>query len=205
MKIVSRAEAKAAGLKRYFTGEPCKHGHVEARITINGTCVQCAADKIARKKAADPTYNSRASKAYKAKNGYVKKGYVPPSLTESLQKRKQKQLDWQNGWRSANKGAAREKDREYAKKHPEKAAAKTALRRARKKQQNCNCCTRADFVGIYEWARFLDCEVDHKIPLAAGGVHCRHNLQILSREEHQRKTRADRKFIAEYKRALSKA
>ena len=28
IKIISHAEAKAQGLKRYFTGKPCKHGHV---------------------------------------------------------------------------------------------------------------------------------------------------------------------------------
>lgn len=33
--------AKAAGLKRYSTGKPCKHGHVAERMTHSGTCVPC--------------------------------------------------------------------------------------------------------------------------------------------------------------------
>lgn len=37
----SRAEAKAKGLKRYYTGEPCKNGHVESRIVSNQICVAC--------------------------------------------------------------------------------------------------------------------------------------------------------------------
>jgi 5-methylcytosine-specific restriction endonuclease McrA len=36
----TRAEAKATGAKYYFTGEPCKHGHVAARKT-KGACVDC--------------------------------------------------------------------------------------------------------------------------------------------------------------------
>lgn len=36
----TRAEAKALGAKYYFTGEPCKHGHVAPRKT-KGACVVC--------------------------------------------------------------------------------------------------------------------------------------------------------------------
>ena len=36
----TRAEAVASGAKYYFTGQPCKHGHVAARKT-KGSCVEC--------------------------------------------------------------------------------------------------------------------------------------------------------------------
>lgn len=36
----TRAEAKAQGAKYYFTGEPCKHGHIAPRKT-KGACVDC--------------------------------------------------------------------------------------------------------------------------------------------------------------------
>ena len=36
----TRQEAKATGAKYYFTGEPCKHGHVAPRKT-KGACVEC--------------------------------------------------------------------------------------------------------------------------------------------------------------------
>lgn len=39
-KIISRADAKAAGLNRYFTGRPCKNGHV-AEHHIAGGCLAC--------------------------------------------------------------------------------------------------------------------------------------------------------------------
>jgi hypothetical protein len=39
-EIISYQEAKARGLKRYFTGKPCKRGHVVERRVITG-CVEC--------------------------------------------------------------------------------------------------------------------------------------------------------------------
>lgn len=36
----TRAEAKALGATHYFTGEPCKHGHIAPRKT-KGACVEC--------------------------------------------------------------------------------------------------------------------------------------------------------------------
>lgn len=44
MDVISRAEAKARGLKRYFTGKPCKHGHVAERGLANRACLVCHAE-----------------------------------------------------------------------------------------------------------------------------------------------------------------
>src|ERR1700733_13696758 len=41
MKIISRQEAKQAGLARYFTGQPCKRGHVAEGKVNNLNCVKC--------------------------------------------------------------------------------------------------------------------------------------------------------------------
>lgn len=40
--IISRAEAASRGLRRYFTGKSCSHGHISERSTVNGTCCSCA-------------------------------------------------------------------------------------------------------------------------------------------------------------------
>ena len=42
--IISCAEAKAQGLKRYFTGKPCKHGHVAERSVGSSNCIACLQD-----------------------------------------------------------------------------------------------------------------------------------------------------------------
>lgn len=41
MQIISRDEAISQNLKHYFTGKPCKHGHVVERNVIGRTCVTC--------------------------------------------------------------------------------------------------------------------------------------------------------------------
>ena len=48
MKIISYKLAKDKNLKRYFTGIPCKHGHIADRLTSNRCCLEC--QKIAEKK-----------------------------------------------------------------------------------------------------------------------------------------------------------
>jgi len=62
-KIVSRKDATVRGLKKYFTGKPCKKsGHVCERA-LNGNCVAC-------KKEYDIKYsreNAEAITAYKGK------------------------------------------------------------------------------------------------------------------------------------------
>ena len=37
----TRKQAKAQGLKHYFTGVPCKNGHISQRTTLDYTCVVC--------------------------------------------------------------------------------------------------------------------------------------------------------------------
>lgn len=39
--VISRAAARAAGLKFYFTGHPCKKGHVCRRRTTDRRCLSC--------------------------------------------------------------------------------------------------------------------------------------------------------------------
>jgi glutamate dehydrogenase/leucine dehydrogenase len=41
MKLMKRMDAARAGEKLYFTGKPCKNGHLEHRYTSTGICVAC--------------------------------------------------------------------------------------------------------------------------------------------------------------------
>ncbi len=43
MQIVSRQEAIAAGSDRYYTGQPCKRGHLALRNTKTKVCCDCLA------------------------------------------------------------------------------------------------------------------------------------------------------------------
>lgn len=42
MTPINRKEAARLGLQRYFTGKPCKHGHVSERYVASKQCVSCA-------------------------------------------------------------------------------------------------------------------------------------------------------------------
>lgn len=41
MEVINRKDAKAAGLKRYFTGISCPNGHRVERFVSTGGCVEC--------------------------------------------------------------------------------------------------------------------------------------------------------------------
>lgn len=43
--IIDRYEAVAQGKKRYFTGKPCKRGHLCERRTCSGLCIDCTNPK----------------------------------------------------------------------------------------------------------------------------------------------------------------
>src|ERR1700744_6069952 len=41
MELISRKDAAKLGLKKYFTGEPCKNGHNCERYVTSGSCQEC--------------------------------------------------------------------------------------------------------------------------------------------------------------------
>ena len=73
MATVTRKEAVAQGLTRYFTGKPCKYGHVTERLVSNRKCVACAQAATKQWMAENPEKrleNRREYRvAYRAKNG----------------------------------------------------------------------------------------------------------------------------------------
>lgn len=42
MEIITRQEAIAQGLRHYFTGKPCKHGHLSKRSVNTWICQECS-------------------------------------------------------------------------------------------------------------------------------------------------------------------
>lgn len=43
-ELLTKKKAIEEGLKLYFTGVPCKHGHIDPRYTASGVCRQCHRD-----------------------------------------------------------------------------------------------------------------------------------------------------------------
>lgn len=54
--VISREAAKAQGLKRYFTGEPCRNGHVAERYVCDTRCVECEREQKRKRRAANPAW-----------------------------------------------------------------------------------------------------------------------------------------------------
>lgn len=48
-KIIQLKEARLMGLSRYYTGKPCKFGHISERYTSTSQCVMCASGTNADK------------------------------------------------------------------------------------------------------------------------------------------------------------
>ena len=51
MEVITRQEAIAQGLRHFYTGEPCKRGHMSERYTVNGACAQCTKESTKRRMA----------------------------------------------------------------------------------------------------------------------------------------------------------
>lgn len=39
--IITKRDARAAGIRHYFTGQPCKRGHLRERFVSTGQCIDC--------------------------------------------------------------------------------------------------------------------------------------------------------------------
>lgn len=58
LTIVTREQAIALGWRYFYTGAPCRRGHIVARYTSNGACFECKREnerlRPRRKRAAPP-------------------------------------------------------------------------------------------------------------------------------------------------------
>jgi 5-methylcytosine-specific restriction endonuclease McrA len=182
----TRAEAKATGAKYYFTGIPCKHGHVALRQT-KGTCVECVKlewqrsnEKRARYFTA---YNQRES-VKDAKHEWYhrnKDAVIARAATTPLEKKREYQLAWKTKnivWVRADTKARRRKHRE---------ATPPWLTRAQK----------SDIRQLYQIAITMtkttgeQYVVDHIVPLRSPvvcGLHVPWNLRVITQEENLQKS-----------------
>ena len=163
-KIISRKEAKAQGLTRYFTGEPCKHGHVAERMTSSGACHTCLSSS----------------------------NRLHDKTPERQQRLKDNGFKAQLKWNRNNREKLRKATSNWTKANKEAKAVSVNARRRRCRVNGVDGIE--DIKAIYKEAQRLNQEaghiayhIDHIIPLAKGGAHHPDNLQILSAEENLKK------------------
>jgi len=168
MELVSYEYAKENGLTRYFTGKPCKHGHVSEWIVLGKACVECV--KLAKKKwySKNREHAICMAKQWRTKNPELAKKTV-------------------NGWREKNRvryGAYMAKasiERYVAKSQREPSWSNKRL-----VDSYYNVCS--FFNEINGYAKY---HVDHVIPLRGNnvsGLHVHNNLQIITASENKAKS-----------------
>jgi 5-methylcytosine-specific restriction endonuclease McrA len=92
--IVTRKQAKALGLVRYFPGSTCKHGHVTERLTSNGSCLECCRLNTVAKYQANPAADLAKQKRYREEHPEraavrkARKYAADPALAERMSLRR---------------------------------------------------------------------------------------------------------------------
>jgi Na+-translocating ferredoxin:NAD+ oxidoreductase RnfC subunit len=191
MEIISPKEAASLGLKYYFTGKPCKHGHTAKRRVKSGECSECSRlarkswgqsnpDKILKYRRDNKSRLLVLDKEYKKKNPEKTKAVAK----KCREKNRSKYLIGQRLWASQNK----EKRKQYSQSNLAVYAAHAAKRRAKMKNATPLWFEEDAIEKLYGLAQEMTVEmgeeyhVDHIVPLQSEivcGLHCLANLQIL--------------------------
>lgn len=182
----TRAEAKAAGASHYFTGEPCKHGHVAPRKT-KGACVECLKvewDRTAQTRAEYFRQYNQSEAGQEAKRQYYKRNrelvIARAAARPAAEKRAAKKV-WkdQNAlWVLANNKNRRRKHRQATPPWLTRAQ-KTQMRELYKIAMTMTKITGVQYV------------VDHIDPLRSEvlcGLHVPWNLQVITQAENLAKS-----------------
>ena len=212
-EIVTRRYALANGLGKYFTGKPCRKGHVAERW-VAGACVQCVSDRkkelyqenrdsvLEYMKVQGKIYRQQNKTARLARNNAWREKNIDKVKSQAKERRlanpekdraksrkhyyahKETELARQKKWRMANKGIVN---------------AHTGNRKAARLQRTPKWLTEFDKLKIeayYAIAAMLTrvnkeaWHVDHVLPLrgkTVSGLHVPNNLQLLRGVENVRK------------------
>ena len=182
----SRAEAKAKGAKYYFTGEPCKHGHIAPRKT-KGACVECLKVEWEKGNATRAEYFRQYNQSEAGKE--AKQEYY---------KRNRSQVIARAQARSAE--TVRLYKYKYKKENPDVYRALVNFRRRRFRNATPKWLTKEDkrairqlYIDAMTVTRITGVQyvVDHDYPLNGEticGLHVPKNLRVIPREENLKKS-----------------
>ncbi len=178
----TRQEAKATGAKYYFTGEPCKHGHIAPRKT-KGACVECL--KVEWQEAAEKRtdyfreYNKREDVKDRKNEWY--EAHKDQVMQTAATRPPEVLRQYRNAWKENNKTQVRADTKARRRKH--RLATPKWLTRQQK----------SEIRQLYQIAITMtkttgeQYVVDHIVPLRSEfvcGLHVPWNLRVIPRQEN---------------------
>lgn len=182
----TRAEAKAMGAKYYFTGEPCKHGHIAPRKT-KGACVECLKNEWAQALETRAEYFREYNKSeagQKAKKGYYERNKSTVIATAQARPDDAKNA-YKKKYKEANPDLYKElvsaRRRRFRDATPEWLSAEQKME------------IRLKYRLAIEMSRATGVRhaVDHEIPLigeSVCGLHVPWNLRVITQDENLKKS-----------------
>jgi len=182
----TRNKAKAIGSTHYFTGKPCKHGHIALRKT-KGSCVECLKLEWARgnEQRADyfREYNRREDVKDRKNDWYQdnRAAVIDRASTRPAEKLR----EYRNAWKVNNAVQVRADTKARRRKHRE--ATPPWLTRKQK----------SELRQMYQIAITMtkttgeQYVVDHIVPLRSDevcGLHVPWNLRVITQEDNLKKS-----------------
>lgn len=196
--IVTRVEAISTGLKRYFTGEPCKAGHMSERGASHGRCFTCLALKTEAWTEANPGAQQAREKVRRLANPAINRAKCKAYRAANLEASRAQSRAWANAnsaqkkanakaWAEANRDLVLSRSKAWAKANPGARRAHDNTRRARKTAAGGQH-TAADIKALFaaQKGKCAYCgvsikagwHVDHVVPLSKGGSNWPSNLAL---------------------------
>jgi hypothetical protein len=205
MEIITRKEAFAKGLKKYFTGNPCRRGHFAERY-VAGACCACVSDQKKQKyeknkdkilaymkiqgaiyRKNNPEKRAENSKKWKQNNQERIRELERKRRAESPEKfnqisrnyyhrNKEKELQRQKSWRSKNKGIVNSFTRQR------KAVLLSRVPRWADKEELWLMRQAYELAVLRKKMLGFEWHVDHIYPLQGklvSGLHIVDNLQVI--------------------------
>lgn len=189
MELITRKDARAAGLKYYFTGKRCKRGgHIDKRYVSSFTCMTCQREKIRE------AFRRLTGDKREARREYERQRWKNPEFrnrqrayARNPDERVKKSIR-NREWKKANRASCTDRQNKrnatlYAV-FVEDVSLADLFERDKGLCQLCGY----ELSMMTKWPHPRTPTRDHRIPLTKGGTHERSNLQLACAECNIRKS-----------------